>query len=1110
MESAVVKRFFDLNNKDQEKVVKAVKILIKLIQNAQNEDEDKFQRIRLGNPKIQQNVLSQIGALDILIHVGFVKMKSKEDDGENVLIYGSTRERKKLALDIVRQLETRLARFEASPSAARNKGTPFLTAKESKERQALAREKRKAEKAAKEEAMKRWQEDKAAREETSSRSTAAKEVAVQTGRGKIASGPHIQIRRDENPSKLVTSQSTTTGPASISHPKKASIPRPNAKTPDIGVADEEKKTPAVPQPQNCKQEIGMVASQGGSDISSSLPVMDDAEWASHLGHIPLCASAEGIRETSIYWKKSSNASSFSSSSPVCLRKLLRELDELKGSLSADPRCSIWIRFDEETPQYIRSIVTAALPGPTPYCGGCFCFDIYIPDDYPSVPPKVSLLTTGGGTVRFGPNLYKEGKVCLSLLGTWPGPKWNQKISNLSQVLLSIQGLILGAEHPYFLEPGHGGWEGKVKTGDFITTGETLSGKVVKEDCFKLPAEAAIYEDDLRVGTLRYAMLEMIRSLKKQSSLTRYLSPFQLPIRAHFYHNKSLILNEVEAWINSCADRSYPGNSQIMNASSRLQKLSSVLKKELESLEAPSKPAPQPSVCDSVAMTEENVASKRAAQAFASMELDTHEQKPREAASLAGSQDEETDPLEGLKELMNVAAQSNDYIRAGNLQEQIAELEDFRRAMKEAAEQRNFIRAGRLQEQYEARLGAVKELPQEMQKQSKTLKELMSSKPETNSIPPGSGNQDGGMEMDSNDDEMDYNSSSDDEMDDDEEDSDGAQPMAGFPMYPKNWIPPSVSHNHVANPRHKWGGGGRTLAASSEDSEQVASAVTTTAVTQTATTSTKKSRPSSGVACRLRVRLPDAKTLDEEFDGNDTIGDVYRRINPHIRRPASNQDGSKANIAPIMTRTQVATPYGVGMVEAPAFSRPISSNGYTLLLTRPKREFSLEMDGTKSLCEMALVPSAVVTVMMCQERGKVRRGDLEGRLDAAQGDAMDVEGLSYEGLLELTERVGASEKSWTEDDEKALNETSSLLSPTQHLANLSNSNKKSDPNGGDDEADQQERRCPICLGDFDPSETEPILRCLDKCRHSDNTFHEACLRTWMTIKVGCPICKQPCK
>jgi len=29
-----------------------------------------------------------------------------------------------------------------------------------------------------------------------------------------------------------------------------------------------------------------------------------------------------------------------------------------------------------------------------------------------------LMTTGGGTCRFNPNFYANGKVCLSILGTW--------------------------------------------------------------------------------------------------------------------------------------------------------------------------------------------------------------------------------------------------------------------------------------------------------------------------------------------------------------------------------------------------------------------------------------------------------------------------------------------------------------------------------------------------------------------------------------------------------------------------------------------------------------------------------------------------------------------
>ena len=54
-------------------------------------------------------------------------------------------------------------------------------------------------------------------------------------------------------------------------------------------------------------------------------------------------------------------------------------------------------------------------------------------------------------MRFNPNLYESGKVCLSLLGTWSGPGWIPNKSSLIQVLISIQSLIL-VEQPYFNEP----------------------------------------------------------------------------------------------------------------------------------------------------------------------------------------------------------------------------------------------------------------------------------------------------------------------------------------------------------------------------------------------------------------------------------------------------------------------------------------------------------------------------------------------------------------------------------------------------------------------------------------------------------------------------------
>jgi ubiquitin-protein ligase len=102
---------------------------------------------------------------------------------------------------------------------------------------------------------------------------------------------------------------------------------------------------------------------------------------------------------------------------------------------------------------LARFLTKTGPEGTPYANGCFFFDLHL-QDYPTKSPVVKFLSTGNGTVRFNPNLYNCGKVCLSLLGTWSGPGWNPGKSTILQVLVSIQGLILGVPDPYYNEPGY--------------------------------------------------------------------------------------------------------------------------------------------------------------------------------------------------------------------------------------------------------------------------------------------------------------------------------------------------------------------------------------------------------------------------------------------------------------------------------------------------------------------------------------------------------------------------------------------------------------------------------------------------------------------------------
>ncbi|TBU46163.1 hypothetical protein BD309DRAFT_954744 [Dichomitus squalens] len=130
--------------------------------------------------------------------------------------------------------------------------------------------------------------------------------------------------------------------------------------------------------------------------------------------------------------------------------LVKELAVMATSLPP----GVWVRVDEVRNDAIKVMIAG--PAGTPYAGGLFEFDCFIPLEYPHKPPLMHLRTTGGGSVRFNPNLYNSGKVCLSLLGTWPGrpeEQWSPK-STLLQVLVSIQSMIL-IDLPYFNEPGFG-------------------------------------------------------------------------------------------------------------------------------------------------------------------------------------------------------------------------------------------------------------------------------------------------------------------------------------------------------------------------------------------------------------------------------------------------------------------------------------------------------------------------------------------------------------------------------------------------------------------------------------------------------------------------------
>ena len=89
------------------------------------------------------------------------------------------------------------------------------------------------------------------------------------------------------------------------------------------------------------------------------------------------------------------------------------------------------------------------PEDTIYEDGFYFFEFTFPTNYPSSPPKAKFIT-GDGCTRFHPNLYRNGKVCLSLLNTWRGESWTS-CQSISTILLTL--VTLFHNKPLLNEPG---------------------------------------------------------------------------------------------------------------------------------------------------------------------------------------------------------------------------------------------------------------------------------------------------------------------------------------------------------------------------------------------------------------------------------------------------------------------------------------------------------------------------------------------------------------------------------------------------------------------------------------------------------------------------------
>lgn len=112
------------------------------------------------------------------------------------------------------------------------------------------------------------------------------------------------------------------------------------------------------------------------------------------------------------------------------RRIIKETQRLMQ----EPAPGITAYPAEDNLRYFNVVILG--PEQSPYEGGVYKLELFLPEDYPMAAPKVRFLTK-----IYHPNIDKLGRICLDILKD----KWSPALQ-IRTVLLSIQAL-LSAPNP---------------------------------------------------------------------------------------------------------------------------------------------------------------------------------------------------------------------------------------------------------------------------------------------------------------------------------------------------------------------------------------------------------------------------------------------------------------------------------------------------------------------------------------------------------------------------------------------------------------------------------------------------------------------------------------
>jgi ubiquitin-conjugating enzyme E2 Z len=199
-------------------------------------------------------------------------------------------------------------------------------------------------------------------------------------------------------------------------------------------------------------------------------------------------------------------------SKITLKRIVSDVKEIRNQ----PLTSHGIHYLHDETDVLKGRALIIGPKATPYADGFYLFKIQFPTNYPHAPPVVEFCTQDNQT-RFNPNLYRSGKVCLSILNTWKGEPWSG-CQTLSSVLLAI--CTIFNDEPLLNEPG----------------------------CTKTHRDFNNYNQIIRYKNIEVGIFDMLA--KVDADKNNEFAIFGEIMREHFQREKENIRQRVEAEITA--------------------------------------------------------------------------------------------------------------------------------------------------------------------------------------------------------------------------------------------------------------------------------------------------------------------------------------------------------------------------------------------------------------------------------------------------------------------------------------------------------------------------------------------------------------------------------